>query len=512
LVVGTYYYIQCSSSNTAGLSPVYATSTTIAGVPSSLANSGQADAFIAKYTSSGSVAWIAQIGGTVSDYAYGVAVDSTGNVIVAGYYISSPLTAYNAGGSAFGTTLARSGALNTFIAKYNSSGSVAWIARLGGASSDYAYGVAVDSGGNVIVAGYFSSTTLTAYNAGGTAFGTVLANSGPQNAFIAKYNSSGSVVWLAKIGGTSYDLANAVAVDSTDNVIVAGYFLSSTLTAYNAGGSAFGTTLALSGSKTDFIAKYNSSGSVAWIARIGGASSDTANAVAVDSGGNVIVAGYFTSTTLTAYNAGGSAFGTTLTNLGGLNTFIAKYNSSGSVVWLAKIGGTLYDYSTGIAVDSGDNVIVSGYFSSTTLTAYNSGGGAFGTTLTKLGGQDAYIAKYDSSGSVAWIARLGGTTADDAATGLAVDSSGNVIVAGYYDSATLTAYNSGGGAFGTTLTKLGGADAYIAKYTSSGNVVWLARLGGATDNERANAVAVDSTGNAIVSGYYGSTTLTAYNA
>ena len=135
-----------------------------------LTNAGYWDAYIAKYNSAGVVQWFArQGGGGSSELATSVTVDSSGNIIVAGIYASSPMTIYNANGSAFATTLANSGSNDAYIAKYNSDGFVQWVAKQGGESSDdQAYAVTVDSSGNIIVAGYFASTTFTIYNSDGT--------------------------------------------------------------------------------------------------------------------------------------------------------------------------------------------------------------------------------------------------------------------------------------------------------------------------------------------------------
>ena len=122
---------------------------------------------------------------------------------------------------------------DAFIAKYNAAGVVQWVARQAGTGSDTAYGVTADSSGNVIVAGYYGSA-LTIYNADGQQFGTTLAlTGGSYDAFIAKYNAAGVVQWVAQQVGTGPDIALAVTVDSSGNVIVAGSY-GSALTIYNA--------------------------------------------------------------------------------------------------------------------------------------------------------------------------------------------------------------------------------------------------------------------------------------
>ena len=414
-----------------------------AAVVFSLACAGSDDAYIAKYNSAGVVQWVARQAGTGSDIAYGVTADSAGNVIVAGYYASSPLTIYNADGSQFGTTLARTGATgnDAFIAKYNAAGVVQWVARQAGTGSDYVNAVTADSSGNVIVAGDYNSA-LTIYNANGTAFGTTLANSGGYDAFIAKYNAAGVVQWVARQAGTGSDIAYGVTADSAGNVIVAGQYASSPLTIYNADGSQFVTTLAYTGGTGNdaFIAKYNAAGVVQWVARQAGTGPDGANAVTADSSGNVIVAGYYTSNPLTIYSADGSQFGTTLAFTGGFDSYIAKYNAAGVVQWVARQAGTGSDFANAVTVDSSGNVIVAGYYTSA-LTIYSADGSQFGTTLAFTGGSGAFIAKYNAAGVVQWVARQAGT-GSDYVNAVTADSSGNVIVAGQYSSNPLTIYNA----------------------------------------------------------------------
>ena len=252
----------------------------------------------------------------------------------------------------------------------------------------------MDSGGNIYMTGYYRSSPLTLYNADGTAFGTTLSNSSNYDAFIAKYNTSGVVQWATRIAGTSSDYGYSISTDSGGNLNVIGYSSSSPLTLYNADGTPFGTTLTNSGSGDVFIAKYNTSGVVQWATRIAGTSSDYGYSISTDSGGNLNVIGYSSSSPLTLYNADGTPFGTTLTNSGSGDVFIAKYNTSGVVQWATRIAGTTFDYGYGISTDSGGNVYVVGFYSSSPLTLYNSDGTAFGTTLSNSGGNDVFIAKY----------------------------------------------------------------------------------------------------------------------
>ncbi|HEV7351294.1 SBBP repeat-containing protein [Telluribacter sp.] len=413
-------------------------------------------------TSPDAIAWRA--GGTSSEEGRGIAVDGSGNVYVTGYFYGS---------ATFGsTTLTSSGINDVFVIKYNSSGAVQWAQKAGGTNYDMALAIAVDGGDNVYITGYFY---------GSSTFGsTTLTSSGGADVFVVKYNSSGAVQWAQKAGGTDYDEGQGIAVDGSGNVYVTGYFY---------GSATFGsTTLTSSGIYDVFVIKYNSSGAVLWGQQAGGGNSDVGYGIAVDGNGNVYVTGYF---------QGSATFGsTTLNAYGGNDVFVAKYNSSGAVQWVQPAGGVSTEQGRSIAVDGNGNVYVTGSFQ---------GGATFGfTTLNPRGSNDVFVAKYNSSGEVQWAHQAGGTDYDEV-QGIAVDGSGNVYVSGtFYGSAT----------FGnSTLTSIGGADVFVARYNSSGVVQWAQQAGGA-DGDVGRGIAVDGNGNVYVTGNFwntaafGSTTLT----
>ena len=181
--------------------------------------------------------------------------------------------------------------------------SVSWATSIGGTNSDYGYDIATDSNGNVYVTGRYSGTV--------TIGSTTLNSAGSSDAFVAKYNTSGTVQWAMSIGGTSSDYGQAIATDSAGNVYVTGYYSGSVTI-----GS---TTLNSAGSTDAFVAKYNTSGTVQWAMSIGGTSPDYGYGIATDSGGNVYVTGY--------YRGSVTIGSTTLNSVGGSNdTFVVKYS------------------------------------------------------------------------------------------------------------------------------------------------------------------------------------------
>jgi len=246
-----------------------------------------------------------------------------------------------------------------------------------------------------------------------------------------------------------------------------------------------------------------------WTTQITGILQVGNESVNKDSNGNVIICGYFSST-LTAYNKNGTPFATTLSTNNPFNVFLVQYSSTGSVNWVAKVGGPNI-YESCVIIDSSGNVNIYGFFTET-ATAYNSNTTPFTRTLTSVGGYDGYIFQYSSTGSVNWVAQIGGISGDTPSTTTAiVDSSGNVTFGGYFYSPTLTAYNSSGSPFVTTLTYAGGYyDVFIVQYSSTGSVNWIAKIAG-TGYEYPARITRDLSGNITIEGTFDSPTLTAYD-
>ncbi len=358
-------------------------------------NAGINDLFLVKYNSSGVKQWTRQLGTTLGDLANGVATDANGNVYVAGH----------TSGGLDGNTNA--GATDLFLVKYNSSGVKQWTRQLGTTSSDSARAVATDASGNVYLAGY-TDGGLDGNN-----------NAGFSDVFVAKYDSAGVKQWTRQLGTASYDEAQGVATDASGNVYVAGY----------TSGGLDGNTNA--GASDLFLVKYNSSGVKQWTRQLGTAAGDSAYDVSTDASGNVYVAGH------TSGGLDGN------TNAGGLDVFLARYNSLGAKQWTRQFGTAWDDFAYGVATDASGNICVAG----DTL------GGLDGAT--NAGAYDLFVVKYNSSAVKEWTRQFG-TALVDHTYGVAADADGNFYVAGY----------TSGGLEGNTSA--GSADLFVVKYNSSG--------------------------------------------
>jgi CSLREA domain-containing protein len=391
--------------------------------------------------------WNTFFGGSGDDFGEGLAVDGSGNVYVAGESTAtwgSPVRAYS-GGAAY----------DAFAAKLDSSGNLLWNTFLGGTGGDFGHALAVDGSGNVYVIGESS----VAWGSPVQAFG-----GGFIDAFAAKLDSSGNLIWNTFLGGSGTDGGNGIAVDGNGNVYVAGY-----------SNATWGSPVrALSGIGDVFAAKLDSSGNLTWNTFLGGSGDDGGNGIAVDGNGNVYVTGYSTATwgsPVRAYTSG-------------IDGFAAKMDSSGSLLWNTFLGGSGGDFGKGIAMDGSGNVYVAGYSDAT----WGSPVGAYSS------GNDGSVAKLDSSGNLLWNTFLGGS-GSDFGNRIAVDGSGNAYVTGNSNATwdlPVRAYTSG-------------FDAFAAKLNSSGTLTWNTFLGGTGSDDESGAVAVDGSGNVYVTGYSNAT-------
>jgi hypothetical protein len=481
-------------------------------VVDALTNSGNFDSFVVKYDPSGTPLWARRIGGTGADVANSVSTDLSGNVIVTGRSSSTPLNILATNGTTVSFTLVNTGGdgitTDVFVVKYDSSGNPLWARRMGGTYSDVAQSVSTDSSGNIVVVGYYQSNPLNIYAADGTTVSFTLSN--PQlveDVFVVKYDSSGNPLWARRMGGTSSDVAQSVSTDSSGNIVVVGSYISTSLNIYAANGSTVSFTLSNSGSNDVFVVKYDSSGTLLWARRMGGTGADVSSSVSTDSSGNVIVFGFYNST-LNIFAANGSTVSFTLANAGSGDCYVVKYDSSGTPLWARRMGGALSDNSTSMSVDLSGNIVVAGYYASNPLNIYAANGSTVSFTLSNAGSNDAFVVKYDPSGTPLWARRLGGT-GDDRANSVSTDSSGNILVAGYYQNNPLNIFAADGTTVSFTLSNAGSNDAFLVKYDSSGTLLWARRIAG-TGNDIANSVSTDSSQNIVVTGNYGSTSLSFY--
>ncbi|HSP98077.1 MAG TPA: SBBP repeat-containing protein [Candidatus Dormibacteraeota bacterium] len=281
-------------------------------------------------------------------------------------------------------------------------------------------------------------------------------------------------IWSEGFGGfgaTDTVSANAIRADDRGGFVMGGSFQGTT---------DFGLGAMRASGADAFVGNFSSAdGSCQWVVQIGGQGAATSvNSVAIDRVGDVYAAGVFTST----IHLSGAA----LTSSGGTDVFLAKYDgANGDLIWYMKMGGTGQDQPYAVAVDSNDDVVVTGYF-----TGSASFGGA---PLTSAGSTDVFLAKYASNdGRFIWSKGVGGS-GSDIGTGVAPGINGGIVVTGTFSSTV----NFGG----RTVQSAGGTDVFLVTYNGNGEHVWT-RVAGGTSDDVANAVDTDADGNPVFTGYF----------
>ena len=433
------------------------------------------------------LAWVVQAGGTDGDvYPADITVDSSGNTYVTGDF-GGHFT-FGKGQPNETTLFNHTTSDGSFLAKYDRAGALVWAKRVGAYAESA--GIAVDSAGNSYVTGTFrGSATFGA----GEATETALTSAAQVEMFLARYDSTGALVWAKQASGTSFDFSKSIDVDASGNSYITGYFDGSAT--FGAGG-ATATTLTSHGRDDIYLARYDSTGALVWAkqagdADAGGTDSDRAAGIRVDASGNSYITGYFGGAA--TFGAGG-ATATTLTSDGDSDIFLARYDSTGTLVWAKQAGGTSSDDGYAVDVDASGNSYITGYFGG---AATFGAGGATATTLTSDGDSDIFLARYDSTGTLVWAKQAGGTSRD-IGNRIYADASGNRYISGTFEG---TAIFGPGEAGQTMLTgAFNGNGTFVAKYDSAGMLVWAKQPAG-----YASATVVDAVGNIWVTGGFDGT-------
>ncbi len=395
-----------------------------------------------------------------------IAADDSGNVIVAGH-ANGPV---DFGGG----ELAPSDGYDVVVAKLGIQGGHGWSRRLGGMGHEWVNGLALDSGGDVLVVGRFERQML--FNSSGGEVWSAWADD--YDGFLARISgATGETVWYQSFGWETPQSVEDVAVSPTGDVIVVGNFRGT----IHLAGIDLGQTVA--GDHEDaFIARFDANGSLVWSRAYGDGANDFAQAVDVDSVGNIVVAGYF---------AGEIDFGGgPLSSAASPAAYVAKITPDGDHLWSMAMAGQGNQVVQGLDADA-DSIVVAGAFDDEIQLADD----------TYHASEDTlYVAKLTHDGAIQWSASYSGAT-DVTGTGpiIAIDGEENILLTG-----PLQGSASFGGDILTSVTDANEeftVDVFVAKLDSVGRHLWSRSYGG-TGHDFGAAIAADKQQNVLVTGAF----------
>jgi hypothetical protein len=425
---------------------------------------GLTDAFIFKLNPTGTtILYSTFIGSTGEDFGNSIAIDASGNAYITGETRASGFPTMNPRQSNYG-----GGTSDCFITKLNSTGSgLVYSTYHGGSLLDLCNGIALDSSSNAYVTGWTGSTNFpvaSAYQPTLTPDAPGGPGSSAIDAFVSKLNSAGNTLtYSTYLGGGEADQGRGIAVDSAGSAYVAGYTFSDDFDLANPFQSVRGGFWL---NQDVFVTKFSPAGNtLVYSTYLGGHlpdatgcfpfcvddSGDDAYDIAVDSQGAAYVVGYANSTDFPT----ASAFqGSHQSINNGSDAIVTKLNPQGNTLAFSTyLGGGAADVAYGVTVDNSGNVYVTGKTSSTNFPMASS------VQPTSGGGEEVFVTKFNSNGqSLAFSSYLGGS-ANDVGNTVAVDSSGNIFVAGQTFSTNFPTSTP------AQSTNAGAGDGFVTKLT-----------------------------------------------
>lgn len=408
-----------------------------------------------------SLAWVKTIGANDSPLqTNGMATDAAGNTYLTGAFTGT--ADFDPGPGTVNLTAA--GGLDIFFAKYNPDGSLAWAQRIGGSGVDRGNGIAVDAAGNVFVTGNFRGTVDLDPGPGVLNATATPGGFDPLDMFIAKYSSSGAMLWTKLITGTGQEYSEDLATDASGNVVLSAQ-LDGVPTDYDPGPGVY-TLSATNGGQTALL-KLDPSGNFIWARQIGEGGSAFPDKMRTDASGAVYLSGYFNHTV--DFDPGPSSFPLSSSDASP-DAYLLKLAPDGSFVWATMAGGYDYQDVYDFAIDASGAVYATGFFKDNTDF---DPGPAYAIPAWQ-GDREAFLWKINPTGTFAWVHSFA-STGNGVEQGLAVDvdANGYVFLLGQFagtvdfdpdaDVQSLDAANG---------------NSFIGKFSPAGDLVWVRQIGG----------------------------------
>jgi hypothetical protein len=332
-----------------------------------------------------------------------------------------------------------------------------WATFVGGLDIEEGYSVFIDKKENTYISGYTGSANFP------TTVGALeTIKEGQYDAFLTKLDTTGNAIWSTFYGGSGDEFGYEVLVDSDDNPYLIGHTNGNDILVSSSG--VFQTTSG--GSYDSFILKLDSAGNFIWGTYFGGIGGEFTLTAAIDKSDNILLGGFTSSNDMPTINPYQGTMG------GALDAFVAKFDTTGNLIWSTYCGGTNSEDVHVLKTDNQNNVIISG---ETFSSDFPVSSGAYQSNNN--GGLDVFLTKYDSTGNRVFSTYFGGFNTEDA-NGIATDNLNNIYVAGYTQSNDFPMVGSN---IYQNL-KNTGRDGFVVKFTPIGQLIRSTFIGGSGDD------------------------------
>lgn len=423
-----------------------------------LTSNGMADILITKSDSDGNLLWASSIGGVANDAAYGIAINSSNEIYITGYYQGT--VDFNPSSSVTNYMYSSNGSIDIFLLKLDSNGNYLWANSIGGWGTDIGYAVDTDASGNALIAGSFSSTNVD-FNPSASVTNYLNAVGGTDG-FYAYYSSNGDYTYAKGFGGASDDVVTALDYNVFN---FSGYV---NLTGYFSGTADFDPTGTLNrtsnGGADIFVSSFLIDGTFLTAQSVGGQFDDKAYGITTDSQGNIIYTGFFQSTVDFDPSVSSTSFNT----YGLADVFVSKLDVDLNFVWVKRIGNSGNDKAYAIDIDAQDNIYITGNYTGM-LDSDPEAGTAYFTTVS--GAYDIFILKLNNLGSFIWSTSFHyyqGAGSTNVPSSIHVDTDQNMYVTGSFQGTVDFDLNALG--IGYSLFSSGLSDYFLAKIASQSSI------------------------------------------
>jgi len=452
--------------------------------------------------------WANQYGGQLSSETktLGLVQESNGNIITVGLFVGTididPTSSIQ--------QITSAGQQDIFIAKHNSAGQLLWYKRIGGIGPEQPYDIAVDLQGNIFISGWFREGSIIDFDPGANQF--LVSTNSAFAAFILKLDSGGNFSWVKELESATFNtsvLALDLQIDNNQNLIIAGEFSgvnvdfdpSSNFNFLTSAG--FSTTGDWNQGGDIFILKLSNAGNFVWVKQIGSAAgSDIAQSLIVTSLNEIILTGGFTG--IVDFDPSPATFLVTGTGFNPsaqthfADIFVLKLNSSGEFMFVTTMGGNNTDSGAELALTASNEIIFTGNFSSPASFTSSIG------TIVSSGTSSFHglFGKISPSGQLVWVKLLEGNGLLSIPS-IKISTFGNIFLAGFFSNS----FDFDPGISQQLLSTTAYTDCFLAKYTSSGDLLWTSQYGGVGSDQLSELVISSDEATCILTGAFASSIL-----